>query len=232
VRAHGTLARYVVDHCRCQPCRNANRVYENNRTRQIAYGRWQPYVNAEPVRAYARALMEFGIGSRRLAGLAGVPTGVMSKLIYGGPGTRPPSRRVRPATAAKILAVKPSLELLGATVSVDATGTARRLQALVALGWSQAKLAAALGVGPPNLFKTMNSPAVYAETARKVRALYDELWDQPPPESTHRDKIAASRARNVARTKGWLPPMAWDDNEIDDPTVRPKAGRARQMEVA
>lgn len=223
-REHGTHARYVVDRCRCAPCKAANTTYENHRARMIAYGRWQPYVDAEPIRRHVRGLMSYGIGWQRIARLSGVPNGSLSKLLYGGPGSRPPSKGVRSETALKLLAIEPSPDLLGATVSVDSTGTRRRLQALVAAGWSQSKLAGRLGMLQTNFSRMVAAPAVYADTARKVAALYDELWDQQPPEDGHRDKVAASRARNMAASRGWPPPLAWDDDTIDDPTARPDLG--------
>lgn len=231
-RAHGSHARYVVDRCRCAPCKAANTTYETNRSRLIAYGRWQPYVDAEPIRAHVRGLMEFGIGWQRLARISGVPNGSLSKLLYGGPGDRPPSKGVRSATALKLLAVEPSLDLLGATVNVDSCGTRRRLQALVTLGWSQSKLARRLGMLPTNFSKTMTASAIRADTARKVLAFYDELWNQAPPEVSHRDKVVASRARNMARARGWVPPLAWDDDTIDDPTARPDLGEKRPAKQA
>jgi transcriptional regulator with XRE-family HTH domain len=186
------------------------------------YGRWQPYVDAGPAREHVRMLGRCGIGLKRAAELAGVSTGSMSKLLYGGPGERPPSRRIRPETEAAILAVRPSLDLLGASVPVDATGTQRRLKALVAIGWSQARLSARLGMLQSNFGVIMyRRTHVTAATARAVAALYDELWDQAPPQSGHREKIAANRARNYARARKWAPPAAWDDDRIGDPSAGP-----------
>jgi hypothetical protein len=112
-REHGTKARYVFgpdEHgnpgkgCGCAACSSANRAYENNRKRMILYGRWQPYVDATAAREHVRALGLAGIGWKRAAALSGVSTGAMSKLLYGGPGCRPPTRRIRPETAAASLA--------------------------------------------------------------------------------------------------------------------------------
>ncbi|MFF3443591.1 hypothetical protein [Streptosporangium sp. NPDC002721] len=231
-RAHGTLVRYVIDRCRCTPCRTANRAYENNRTRQIAYGRWQPYIDAEDARTHTRMLMEFGVGWQRLARLAGVSNGGMAKLLYGGPGTRPPSRRIRPATAERILALHPSPGLLGDGVTVDPTGTRRRLQALVATGWSQSKLANRLGMNRANFGKMLASSTVTTGTARRARELYDELWNQAPPQDHHRDKGAASRARTYAAARRWAPPLAWDDDSIDDPTAAPDWGAKTSRDLA
>jgi transcriptional regulator with XRE-family HTH domain len=234
-REHGTRACYVFGPdggsdrsrgCRCRPCAGANRAAENERNRQIAYGRWEPYVDAGPAREHLGVLAASGIGWKRAAMLAGVSTSVVSKILYGGPGSRPPARRIRPETEAAILAVSPSPALLAGKAPVDATGTRRRMQALVACGWSQAKLAARLGVLPGNFGDMIyRRPMVTAATARAAEKLYGELWDKPPPESSHREKIAASRARRYAAARGWPPPLAWDD--IDDPQASPAEGWQR-----
>lgn len=110
---------------------------------------------------------------------------------------------------------------------VDATGTRRRIQALAWLGWSLARLSARLGGDESHARKILGSSWVTAATERAVRELYDELWDQAPPEDGPYDRRAASRARNYARARGWVPPLAWDDDEIDDPAGRPADGWQR-----
>lgn len=229
---HGTLRCRKEGKCECGPCRAASTAYDSRRYRLRAYGRWQPYTDAEPVRDHVRALQDYGIGLQRIAKLAGLPTGTISRLMYGDPkrGT-PPSRGVRHTTAEAILGVCPSLDLLGATIQVDATGTRRRIQALVVMGWSMSKIAIRIGAAPTNIGKTMRSATVYAATARAVRDVYDELWDQAPPEDTHRDRIAASRARSYARNNGWVSPLAWDE-DIDDPSARPRGVRRDDAEEA
>ena len=182
---------------------------------------------ADPARAHVRALAEAGIGWKRAAELAGISTGAMSKLLYGGPGNRPPTQRVRPETAAAILAVKPEQEALAPAALTDATGTHRRVQALAAAGWSQSKIGQRLGMSPANFATMMRRQQVTAATAAAARAVYDELWKQPPPETGHREKIAAARARNHARAAGWAPPLAWDDDVIDLPDGKPAEGWQR-----
>ncbi len=245
-RPHGTRARYVHGPgpgsgpgCRCDDCTAANRAAASRRERQILYGRWQPFVDAEPVREHLRALSEAGIGWRRVAELTGVSSGTLSKLRYGGPGGQPPSRRVRPQTAAAILAITPSADVAAPGALVDGTATRRRLQALVTTGWSQARLAGQLGMTPANFSDMLCRGHVTAATKSAVRSLYDQLWNQPPPEVDHRSKIAASRARGYARRRGWAPPLAWDESEIDvpdgQPTMswqRPEQSRHRSAELA
>jgi hypothetical protein len=219
-REHGN-AKYHLELCRCPVCWRAARDYESNRRRAIAYGRWQPFVDAEPVRAHVRALGEFGIGWMRVAALSGVPRGSVSKLLYGDPQWgMGPSKQLRPKNAAALLAVEPTLDNLGGAVAIDATGTRRRLQALVAGGWPQARLAVRLGMDPGNFSAAINSQQVKVRTVRAVRALYDELWCADPREHGVGNQ-AYSRARNHAQARGWAPVGCWDDDSIDDPAAFP-----------
>lgn len=110
---------------------------------------------------------------------------------------------------------------------VDATGTRRRIEALVWCGWSLARLSARLGTSDSHARKILTSRRVAAATERAVRELYRELWSQAPPEAAPYDRRAASRARSFARARGWVPPAAWDDDEIDDPAARPAEGWER-----
>ncbi len=217
---HGTHACYVLDRCRCIPCRDANTSYERTRSRQTAYGRWQPYVDADPVRAHVRSLMDQGLGLKRIVVLSGVSQGGLWKLMYGKrqpDGTQVPSKTVRVETATKLFRVSASLDRLGASVCVDSTVTRRRLQALVAAGWSQSKLAVQLGMKPTNFSRVMADKDCHAKTARAVADLYERIAFTAPPEGNHRDRIAASRARNRALAEGWPPPMWWDDEDLVNP---------------
>src|SRR6266536_5240977 len=57
---HGTRAGYRGG-CRCEPCRRADREYARRRYRLKAYGQWQPFTDAAPVREHVRRLMSLGI---------------------------------------------------------------------------------------------------------------------------------------------------------------------------
>lgn len=214
---HGTYACYVLDACRCPDCTKAATIYDRDRLRQHAYGRWDNYVDADPVRDHVNALRDAGMGYKRIGQIAGVSGSTMTKLLFGhyapGPGgrngrgelLRGPAKRVRKDTAEKILAVQ--LELASKAI-IDGADTARRLQALMSIGWSAAKLGHRLGILPSNMTPLLwGQRPVTVETAKAVHALYVELADTAPPESEHRDKIAAARARNYARTNGWVPPL-------------------------
>ena len=105
---------------------------------------------------------------------------------------------------------------------VDGTGTRRRLQALSALGWSRNELAHMLGVSGPSINARLRKTGpIHRDTATKVRALYDQLWDVTPPPMTGKAKGVRGRIPRDAAQRGWVVPLAWDDATIDDPTATP-----------
>ncbi|WP_435215838.1 hypothetical protein [Streptomyces sp. bgisy034] len=220
-REHGTRAKYNAEGCRCRPCRKVNRESENERTRLLAYGRWQPYVNAEPVRAHIAYLRDCGMGLRAIAVASGVDRRRLQSIVIGRAHLgRGPQAQVRPALAAAILAVEPTLDTLGTNTVIPGVGTTRRLQALVAVGWPQLHLGEELGWTSQNFSVLIIATTVTVRTARAVYALYDRLWNVDPlshgasPGSITRAKKRAAEAR-------WAPPAAWDDDRIDDPAACP-----------
>jgi hypothetical protein len=221
---HGTYVTYTLDSCRCRSCSAAAVAYERTRKRQKAYGRWQPTIDAQPVREHVAQLQAQGLGLKRIAQLSGVAQGALWKLMYGKTrpdGSRTPSKTVRPQTAAALLTLTADLEHLGSTVCVDGLGTRRRLQALVAAGWSQRQLAARLDMAAGNFGRVIHADRVYASTARAVRTLYDQLARHAPPENNRWERQSAARARNLARSRGWQPAMWWDDDELDSADITP-----------
>jgi hypothetical protein len=218
---HGTIYRHKRFKCKCGPCRDVWVSYNSRRRRQQAYGTWQPLVDAGPARAHLLALREAGFGIRRVAALAGVAAPTLTKITNGS------KRRVRPETETKILAVQAGTDTIADGVHVDGTGTRRRLQALAALGWPITALAERVDVSKVSLHSCLAGHGTTARTARIVRDLYDSMWDQSPPESNRVERSIAQRSRIGAARKGWAPPMAWDDDTIDDPNAKPEgAGKA------
>lgn len=112
--------------------------------------------------------------------------------------------------------------ILGRPRRIDATGTRRRLQALIAAGWPQRRLTEALGWYPTHFRRILfDARQVRPATAAEVRAAYDRLWTGPPPPTTSRGATDIARAKALAAGRGWPPPMAWDDEQLDDPTATP-----------
>lgn len=235
-RKHGTRTRYVngpdindqPGPCHCPKCRAANNAAQRRYQRRKAQEAWAAVaptlVDAAPVRAHVKMLGARDIGWKRVAALSGVAQGAVSRLLYGANGN-PPSARVRPETARRIFAVQPSLDVVGDKTPVDGAGTRRRLQALCALGWSISAQARRIGWEPTNLWVlAQGRPQVVARTARLVREAYNELSMTPAPPGA-----SSTRARRMATAKGWLPPLAWDDDLIDLPDVDLDAEIARRV---
>lgn len=193
---HGTRSAYVKG-CRCEDCTTANRRYAKTHG---MYG--TDLIDAGPVRAHLAQLRAAGVGRRTIAAESGVALTVVSRLL--GIDTSKPATRVRIDTAARLLAVKPS-----AARVVEPLGARRRLQALTALGWSQHALARMLDTTPGHINVMLHGTggAMYASTAARIAALYDELCGTPGP---------SKRSATTARLNGWLPPAAWDDIDTDD----------------
>ena len=222
---HGTYVAYVIDLCRCDDCREANRVQAEKRRRQHMYGR-DRLIDATPVRAHILELSRQGMGWKRVARAAGVAESTTCGLLFGihpddptHPDHRPPRKKINRDAAAKLLAVRAQL---ADHAVVDATGTTRRLQALVTLGWTVTALGRRLGKTSANMFTTIDSPRVLEATRRRVAALYDELWNCPPVAITRHERTSATRAKRYAAAHGWAPPLAWDDDTIDDPSATPQ----------
>ena len=94
-------------------------------------------------------------------------------------------------------------------------GTRRRIEALHAVGWSGAELGRRLGVTCQAVYHLRGDQPIFPGTAERVAALYDELWNAPPVGTQVR------KTRNWAARNGWLPPLAWDDADLDDPNAEP-----------
>lgn len=219
---HAAASTCFIQHqCRCTPCVDAHNARERNRHRQKAYGRFDTgLVDATPARDHVLKLAEYGIGYKRVAQLAGYRSSTpVRTLIWGrqdpGPRNGEIPKRIPREKAARILAVKPVVENLGARKSVPALGAHRRVQALVARGWSMSKIAERIGMNISNFSTFMQREHIGAGNHRTIAALYDELWDVDPPKDEWRDKIAYTRSLRFAQERRWLPPLAWDDIDTD-----------------
>lgn len=114
----------------------------------------------------------------------------------------------------RILEAEFDLDLVPGASRVPAWSTRRRVQALVAIGWSLGQLGARAGVSRASVHDSIQRDEVSAATARRYRDLYTELENTPGP---------SQRSRTEAYRKGWPPPAAWDD--IDDFAEEPDPSR-------
>lgn len=198
--------------------RRRHAAYELHRRRQVAYGRWEPWADAGPVREHLRALMDAGVSRRKIAALAEVPETAVVRVLYG--AGKPPAAKIRTATAKQLLAVQATPEVLAGARFIDATGTQRRLQALVANGWWKNRLAAELGLDANCVWRYLTQATITPVKAAAVKEMYERLWDQAPPVRDRWEQSASTAARRMAAANGWARPMDWDE-DIDDPAARP-----------
>ena len=105
--------------------------------------------------------------------------------------------------------------------SAPMVGVRRRLQALAVLGWPADELGRRIDRTGNNVkqLRSNNRDRCRYSTWERVARLYDELSDREGP-----SLVTAQRARR----NGWLPPIQWDDDVLDDPEGRPGHRRRPQ----
>lgn len=98
---------------------------------------------------------------------------------------------------------------------VPNVGGRRRIQALMAMGWRHQDLSPIAGLNTANIIHQRGEWF----TKRKhdaIKRLYDQLWDKRGPATT----LSINRIIKA----GYAPPLAWDDDTIDDPNAEPDLG--------
>lgn len=97
----------------------------------------------------------------------------------------------------------------------DATGTVRRIRALMRMGYRGEDIAEVAVPGMKSgakwVYAVLDQTQVYPSTYWAIRNAYEALSHIPGP---------SPYARRQALKKNWAPPMAWDD--IDDPECKPQ----------
>lgn len=197
----------------CEDCRRYAREIARARYRAKAYGRYVPRQKAEPIRRHVLALHQAGMSWSQISRASGISVPTLSELRRG------LRSRVAAETARALLAVR-----AGTTVReghVDATGTCRRVRALLALGHTVAAQAGWYGTTQDTVDRWMYGRVqwVTRQRAEQVRRCYDEFSMTPAAPG-----YGADRARRRAARRGWPPPLAWDDERIDDPAAGPATG--------
>lgn len=220
-----TYATCWLEHkCRCPRCKlqrdtHGRRAAVSPAKKKI-YGlqdlRTGPMVPLAPVKAHLVTLQrEGGFGLERIADAAKVSHALILALYFGRQGLaalgqdRDPRKQTMSAdVAARILALQPK--------DIDpriasALGSRRRLQSLVAIGYTPSYLANRIRVRDVDFTALLlgTKQSVTPRTAAAIRALFTELWLDP------KYGAAADRMRAVAVARNWVGPLHWDD--IDDP---------------
>ncbi len=207
--AHGTTARRRGNKsrppCTCFACkegsRRASKVERIRRSRGIT-----GEVPIGPASAHVRMLIDSG---RTITGIAD-ETGLDWETVRG--VLRQYRESILRSTEAKLLTVKP---LPDDQALIDATGTVRRVRALVAMGHSQQTMADEVGCAFTYISSLTHGrrPTVTVALAKSVQRAYAKL---------SMTVGLSVRARLKAQRLGWAPPLAWDDDTIDDPRAVPQ----------
>lgn len=94
---------------------------------------------------------------------------------------------------------------------IDRTGTVRRLQALLALGHAGTALGTRLGRSTQYVDAVLHDEhrRIRSDVAADIAALYDELCMVVPTDPW------AARRRRLYASRGYVPPLAWDDIDND-----------------
>jgi len=219
---HGTRTRYTRYRCKCELCVAAERAYkrdyrERNRARIRAYAREHyqqyrryykhksPFVPRGEVLPHVERLLAAGMTMSDIARAAGLSHDAVRRVVRG------EGRWVRSSTRDALLRAKPTPRI------VPALGARRRLRALAALGWATDAVAAEAGFSHHTAARILSGRVerIAATTHEAVCGAYDRLSMRLGP---------SRRAANAARRKGWAPPLAWDDERLDDPEATADLG--------
>lgn len=213
--SHGS-SRCYQGGCGCVPCRvgNTNRVADyRSRAGGVEVNRRRRAGVA--LANHVNSLRAEGMSVQVIADLAGVAYNVVENV------SRNPQAVIRDVSrdALKGVTVEMWKPHLMPAKQIPNVGVRRRMQALMFMGYHGAELMGRLGKDRKYVTRMVNSEWVFQATHDAVRALYDELWDKPAPES-----YGGRRAAVRARREGWVGPLGWDDESIDDPAAEPSTG--------
>lgn len=193
-----------------------NRKMQAARRKRIALAqlRGQPVapIDARELRKHVKQLMNLHWGTPAILAAArvdGTPTGLL--LIANGTSLRA-DRKFEPIIRLPLTLRVP--ERVPDHLLVPSLGSARRIRALMALGWRHEDISPMLGGRSSTHLSAWRHKTINAHDWRLVDAVYDALSGTTGP---------SGRSRKRATDQGYIPPLAWDD--IDDPDETPKGLR-------
>ena len=172
-------------------------------------------VSAEPVREHVLKLRAAGGTYQSIGRAAG--TGAMT--VHCIANARRP--KVQAEVASKLLAVS---EADVCAMHPSPGGTMWRLRALVAMGHTCSRMAAATGIPSTTLRRIVRGEALTISPPlwQAVTALFDAWWDKASPRQTRQEKLAAGNALKRAALNNWPCPAGLDEDELDQPGYQPQ----------
>lgn len=203
----------------CEPCDEARRRYQRRRYKMAARGMPRRVPIGDKIHARLVDARLHGMTQQEIAKAVGVSPSCVSRYI------RNPDHLVSTKTWLKLARFhrRPVL---------TTTGTIRRIQAMHHLGWGCAAIAREAGCCKETLTELIRGRDLAGHRLREsIAAVYDRLWSTPCTDSPR----VTTRAKGRAARSKWAPPLAWDDDTIDDPKARPAgvrgSGRPHKHEV-
>lgn len=199
--------------CTCEPCRNAVKRYAKRLAYDLDRG-VRRLVDAQPARDHVQGLVDAGATVAQIARATGdrVKRAQIARLLYGNPYNQGKVvRQLQPATAQHLLAVTEA-DALGQLTFTSAVGTHRRVHALAARGFTRSDIADRLGISESATYNWMTRSTVTTAVADRMRRVYEDMCMK---EGT--SELMRWRALRL----GWAPPLAWDEDSIDDPDGQP-----------
>lgn len=202
---HGTVTRYrqyAKGEQRCEACRAAYSDYNRaNHALKMKYSE-RRQIPGDAVKKHIDRLVRLGLSGESIARRADVAATTVRRIQAG--------HKTRVHIARRIMAVTADNVSRGPVI-----GTRRRIQALRRIGWPCSAIAKAGGIDLATV-KELSREDCRATTTRRyidaVAVAYDRLSMQLGP---------SVRTVTIATAHGWPPPLAWDDDKIDDPRARP-----------
>ncbi|MFF9287571.1 helix-turn-helix domain-containing protein [Streptomyces griseosporeus] len=204
IARHGTANRYSYG-CRCTPCTKAATRADAERKLDRLAGRPRQ-IPAAPAAEHAKKLLERGLTVTQVAREAGLEPSTIRRLVNG-------QKEMLAANAAKVLAVP--LDVRVSSGDVPALGATRRIRALYALGHFNWRIAQEAGVSRDTISALAAGlwPTIKVSADDGIRAAYDRLCMKTG---------TSAKTRILAQRRGWAPPLAWEEEAIDDPSAVPQ----------
>lgn len=188
-------------------------------------------VPAAPAHEHLAALAERGMDARDMAKQSGMSVTTCRDLIR---GRRPdkhgvqgkPLKKLYRDTVERALTVtfqEPETSEVQSGPRTNGIGTARRVQAMMANGFSLRVVAGILGTSEQWTWQLAihRWPLTLTRTAKSVAEMY-EKYQHVDPFDYGLTKFAVSRAKSAANRRGYAPSYCWDEDTIDDPEAKPE----------
>lgn len=170
------------------------------------------FVDATLLKEHYTALQQAGMSVVAIAQASGINRSTLYRLGAWESGHAWGSGWCEMETYRRVMAIPVPEVMTESAVRVHGIGTRRRLQALAAIGYSASHVGREFGISGSAVALTMKHEYVNASTAARVKELFDRWQLTPGP---------SDAVRRLAKRRGYLPPLAWDEDTIDDPNAQP-----------